>query len=386
MHYTLTRFTHFIFAVAFFLFVFTGDGYSQQAAPTAIPPADHIVIVIMENHGYAQIIGASSAPHINAIANDDHSALFTQSFAIEHPSQPNYLDLFAGCNQGVTDDSKPTAIPFTTDNLGRQLIDAGKTFITYSEDLPSVGYNGSSSGAYARKHNPAANWMGTGTNQIPTTTNQPFTAFPTDFTTLPTVCVVVPNQNNDMHNGGDPTSIINGDNWVYNNLNNYLQWTKTHNSLLILTFDEDDASANNHIVTIFAGQIIRPGKYSETINHYTILRTIEEMYGLRYVCNASAATAITDVWSDPAGVIKNEFIAKDISISPNPTTGIVIVQNQSKNITHLSISNILGQKMLDVVNTNQQEFTLDLTKFPAGTYIARFVTSSGVVSKKIIRE
>ena len=75
-----------------------------------------------------------------------------------------------------------------------------------------------------------------------------------------------------------------------------------------------------------------------------------------------------------------------IDLFPNPSTGLVTAVDLSGNITHLSISNILGEKLLDVGNINASKYTLDLSKFPAGTYIARFVTSSGVVSKKIIRE
>jgi hypothetical protein len=266
---------------------------SLQEASVVVPRPDHTVIVILENHGYPQIIGSSSAPYINSLAAGTNSTLCTQSFGIGHPSQPNYLELYSGSNQGVTDDNMPVNQPFTSPNLGMQLINAGFGYKTYSENLPSVGYNGATSGAYARKHNPAANWMGTGTNQIPTTTNQPFTAFPTDFTKLPTVSSVVPNQNNDMHNG----SISTGDTWVKNHLDSYVQWAKTHNSLLILTFDEDNGGYNNHIATIFAGQMVNAGQYTSHIDHYNVLKTIEDMYILAYAGNAATSTTITGIWN-----------------------------------------------------------------------------------------
>src|SRR5438132_14344906 len=107
-----------------------GSGLAQT-----VPKFDHVVIVIEENHAFQQIIGSSSAPYINSLTNQ--GVLFTKSFAIEHPSEPNYLDLFSGSNQGVTDDSCPHT--FTTANLGAQLIAAGFTFIGFSEDLPSTG-------------------------------------------------------------------------------------------------------------------------------------------------------------------------------------------------------------------------------------------------------
>jgi hypothetical protein len=265
---------------------------SEQKATSSLPKPDHIVIAVEENHGYSQIIGSSSAPYINALATNSYSANFTNSFAISHPSQPNYLDFYSGSNQGVTNDNIPTNQPFTTPNLGKQLINAAKSYSTYSESLPFAGYDGATSGAYARKHNSAANWMGTKTNQIPTTTNQPFTSFPTDYTKLPTVSFVVPNQNNDMHNG----SISTGDTWIKNHLDKYIQWAKTHNSLFILTFDEDDKNHGNHIVTIFCGSMVKGGQYSIKINHYSVLRTIENMYGLSYAGNAANATTISTCW------------------------------------------------------------------------------------------
>lgn len=91
---------------------------------TALPKPDHIVIAIEENHGYSQIIGSSSAPYINALSKDAYSANFTKSYAITHPSQPNYLDFYSGSNQGVTNDNNPPNDPFITPNLGRQLINS----------------------------------------------------------------------------------------------------------------------------------------------------------------------------------------------------------------------------------------------------------------------
>jgi hypothetical protein len=258
----------------------------------AIPKPDHIVVVILENHDYSQIIGSYEAPYINSLTKDSFSVLFTRSYIIEHPSQPNYLDLYSGYNQEVSDDSHPWNEPFTTPNLGRQLIDAGKSFATYSEDLPVMGFNGDGYGYYVRKHNPSANWMGKGKNQIPETTNQPFTAFPDDYNKLPTVSLVVPNQKNDMHDG----SIRTGDDWVKNHLDGYVQWARTHNSLFILTFDEDDYGTRGHIVTIFSGPMVKSGENKMTINHFNVLRTIEWMYGLPYAGKAAKVKTIENCW------------------------------------------------------------------------------------------
>jgi hypothetical protein len=180
-------------------------------AANGVPRPDHVVIVMFENTAQTSIIGNSQAPYFNQLATT--GANFTNSFAIEHPSEPNYLDLFSGSNQGVTDDSCPHT--FSTPNEGAQLIAAGLTFTGYSEDLPSAGSTVCASGLYARKHNPWVNF-----SNVPATANQPFSAFPTDLTQLPTVSWVVPNLCDDIHD----CSIATGDAWLKAHLDSYVQW------------------------------------------------------------------------------------------------------------------------------------------------------------------
>lgn len=267
-----------------------------------IPSPDHIVVVIEENHAYDQIIGSSAAPYINSLVADTLSALFTNSFGITHPSQPNYLWLFSGDNQGVTDDNPPADTPFTTLNIGAELLNTGKTFAGYSEDLPYAGYQGSSSGAYARKHNPWVNWQDGSINGIPWNLNEPLTSFPNDYNTLPIVSFVVPNQNHDMHNGSDPARITAGDSWLQNHMDGYIQWAKTHNSLVILTFDEDDTNNSNWILTLFIGEMVKDGEFNQSINHLNILRTLEDMYGLSYAGSSGDSSAISDCWRNAVPV------------------------------------------------------------------------------------
>ncbi|WP_181442307.1 alkaline phosphatase family protein [Streptomyces tateyamensis] len=254
-------------------------------AAAGVPRPDHVVLVIFENTSESSIIGNSQAPYFNQLATS--GANFTDSHAIEHPSEPNYLDLFSGSNQGVTDDSCPHT--FSTDNEGAQLIAKGLTFKGYSEDLPSAGSTACTSGKYARKHNPWVNF-----SNVPTADNQPFSAFPTDFTQLPTVSWVVPNLCNDIHD----CSISTGDTWFRTHLDAYAQWAKTHNSLLITTFDEDDSSTSaNQITTLFNGQSVKTGTYGEHLDHFGVLRTIEDMYGLPYAGSAAQAAPVTDAWT-----------------------------------------------------------------------------------------
>jgi phosphatidylinositol-3-phosphatase len=359
----------------------TGIAISQ----TTLPKPDHIVIAILENHSYSQIIGSPAAPFINSLVNDSLSALFTESYAITHPSQPNYLVLYSGSTQGVTDDLVPSGNPFTTANLGRQLIDSGKTFITYSEDLPEVGYNGANSGHYARKHNPAANWMGTGTNQVSVTTNQPLTAFPSgDYTLLPTVSYVVPNQVNDMHNGTDPTRITTCDEWISVNLGSYIQWAKANNGLFILTFDEDHGSSVNHILTIFTGQMVQTGYYSTKINHYAVLNTIENMYGLPYLGDSLTHTIITNCWKGNSFTsVSTGRISNDI-LYPNPNNGLFFVELSNYQDATAEIYNSNGQ-LIQINPLESSNTAINTDGLVSGFYLVKIKSREGVTLSKFIK-
>jgi hypothetical protein len=311
--------------IALPLFLALGCMTAVGQIPGVTPP-DHIVVVMEENHSFSEIIGSSQAPFINSLAQQ--GALFTQSFAIEHPSEPNYLDIFSGANQGVTDDSCPHT--FSVENLGSELIAAGHTFTGFSEGLPSAGSTVCTSGEYARKHSPWVNF-----SNLPTSTNQPFTSFPTDFTTLPTVSFVTPNLLDDMHDG----TIAQGDTWLQQNMNAYIQFAQTHNSLFIITWDEDDSSMTNQIPTIFLGPMVKQGQFSEHITHFNVLRTIEDLYGLTHAGAAANATPITDVWQAVTPTFTLAASPQSVSVTQGSTAASTITTtvgggfNSSVNLT-----------------------------------------------------
>ena len=271
-------------------------------AADQIPLFDHVLIVIEENHAYGQVIGSANAPYINSLAAG--GALMTQSFALTHPSQPNYIALFSGSTQGVTTDGVYPHSQFTAPNLGEKLLAAGLGFGGYSETMPSVGFDGASAGTapatYKRKHNPWVNWQDPAdplpANKLPAAVNMPYAGYFPDasaYDSLPTLSFVIPNQLDDMHDG----TVAQGDTWLQTNLSAYADWCGSHNSLLIVTFDEDNGSAGNHIATIFYGAAIVPGQYAQTINHYNVLRTLEDMYGLPHDAGSVGALPITDIWA-----------------------------------------------------------------------------------------
>ncbi|HWX27924.1 MAG TPA: alkaline phosphatase family protein [Steroidobacteraceae bacterium] len=332
-----------------------GDSGNEQDADHGMRKRqpDHIVVVIEENHDADQIIGSSNAPYINGTLVKD-GLYYSNAHGTDHPSQPNYLELFSGANPGVQGVNSPlqqhypagtestpaaqyalahgddynTGQPFSVPNLGAELLAAGKSFAGYSEDLPLVGFTSVDNGtsgingnrSYVEKHNPWAQFQGSGPNQLPADTNQPFTAFQSisDFSKLPTVSFVVPNEYNDMHdtvskNGlyADPSTpgfdkfgapvngdstIQNGDTWLKNNLEAYRQWATTHDSLLVTVWDENDYDFTdpNNIPMIVDGdpRLVQPGVNSSYVNHFDLLNTLEGYYGLAPTGKAATADGL----------------------------------------------------------------------------------------------
>lgn len=333
---------------------------------------DHIVIVVEENHDADQVIGNANAPYINETLLGN-GLYYSNAHGTDHPSQPNYLEMFAGTNPGAQGVNSPlqqhyqpgnestpagqyalnhgddynTGQPFSAANLGAELLASGKTFAGYSEDLPTVGFTGEQADgingnrSYVEKHNPWAQFQGTGPHELPADTNQPFTTFQntTDFSKLPTVSFVVPNEYNDMHDtvsntglyadptqgkdaNGDPldmngnpvnddATIQNGDTWLSNNIEAYRDWATTHNSILITVWDENDYdfSNPNDIPMIINGdpRLVQSGVNDSYVNHFDLLKTLESTYGLDLTGAAVTAdglrtNAAGQLLADPASL------------------------------------------------------------------------------------
>jgi hypothetical protein len=265
--------------------VVVGVAVQQAPAAPAIPRYDHVVVAVFENQNYGSVIGSRSAPTFNRLAAQ--GALLTRSYGVTHPSQPNYLALFSGSQQGITNDNCPVNLTGKA-NLASDLRAHGRTFKGYAESLPSTGYAGCSSGNYVRKHAPWADFR-----NVPKSVQVPFSQFPKDFTKLPTVSFVIPNMCSDMHD----CSVATGDRWVRNNLMAYAQWAKSHNSLLVLTFDEDNFTSVNKIATVLVGQHVKVGKFTARTDQYNLLSTLTDMYALTPLNKAATAAPLTAVFT-----------------------------------------------------------------------------------------
>ena len=200
-----------------------------------------------------------------------------------------------------------------------------------------------------------------------------------------------------MHSG----SIEMGDTWLQNNLDDYIEWCKTNNSLFICTFDEDDSSANNRIPTFFTGEGVKAGEYSEPINHFSVLRTIEEMYNLPYSGNADTATTILGCWKGRGSVTTNTTEPQIHNSSQTifevfptliiTTARISFAIPKTERVT-IEILNEGGVRMTVLKNEVCAKGNYSFLFSPknilhsSGIYLLRLLTEDGVMTEKFIYE
>src|SRR2546422_655211 len=223
----------------------TSEGKTGTAAVTVtasgggIAPFGHVFVVTEENHDYASVIGSASMPYLNGLAQQ--YGLATQYYANTHPSIGNYFMLTTG--QIITNNDSYSTI-VTVDNVVRRLLAGGKTWKSYAEDLPAVGYTGGDVGNYARKHNVFALLSDVVNDSSQRNRLVPFTQFATDLAngTLPDFSNIVPNLCNDAHD----CSLSTADTWLGNNIAPLLaSQTFQQDGLLIILFDEAGSDNTN---------------------------------------------------------------------------------------------------------------------------------------------
>lgn len=276
------------------VFIFTNCNKSTRHTPPIIDTVvtlthpDHIIFIWFENKNYDSIVSSLHAPYINSLISG--GTLFTNMFALTHPSYPNYVDFFSGDPNGITTDQCVSTSTLNTPNLYTQLNAKGRSFAWYSEDLPSQGSNICRAGDYVEKHNPTTIFA-----NVPGEANKPFSAFPSDFSKLENVVCISPNMMNDMHDG----SITQGDDWLKNNLSSLIEWCKTHNSVFVVYFDENDRTGLNQIPVVAVGQHVKVNyKEAGLYDHYSWTKTICDMFSASttFTSNLQSAKTINGCW------------------------------------------------------------------------------------------
>lgn len=276
-------------------------GAPPQGIPisASMPAMDHVFLVVLENHSFSAVIGSSSMPYLNSLANQH--ALATNYFANLHPSIPNYFMLTVGLPETIDDNFAGVV---SDDNIVRALTAAGGTWKAYVESLPSTGYTGGDvTPLYLKHHNPFSYLSDVLNSNTQAANMVDFSQLGADLNagTLPKFGFIVPNPQHDAHDcpGGAPVCadsdmLAAADTWLKSNIDPLINSPKFGNSVVIITFDEsvqtDIMNGGGQVATVLVGPHVKTGYRSTTFyQHQSTLRVILDLLKVNGLPNAAAA-------------------------------------------------------------------------------------------------
>jgi phosphatidylinositol-3-phosphatase len=273
-----------------------------------VPKSNHVVIVLEENHSYSSVVGSSAMPYFNSLASQN--VLATQYYANTHPSIGNYLELTAG--QIITNNDGYTAT-ISADNIVRHMLVAAKSWKSYAQSLPSVGYTGGDVYPYIRHHNPLSYFSDVVNSSVQRLNLVPFTHFATDLNNnqLPNFSFIAPDQHNNAHDCpagmstcSDAQKLAAADAFLKANIAPLLSNPAfQQDGILIILFDEsfstDTAHGGGHVAALMLGPNVKKGYKSTTLyQHQNLLRTIMDALGINtYPAAAATAGDMSDVFT-----------------------------------------------------------------------------------------
>jgi phosphatidylinositol-3-phosphatase len=288
-----------LLAIASAAVILGGCGSARPGRALAAGPAvalspsrsSHVVVILMENEEAGDVIDSRSAPYINSLAR--RYGVATRSFAVAHPSLPNYVALTSGATHGIASDC--TSCHVNTRNIVDQLEAAHLSWRAYLEDQPRACFTGATSAGYAKKHNPFIYYDDVAREPSRCRRLVGFGELSADLRAgrLPTFVWITPNLCDDGHDCG----VAGADRFLSRTVPLVLREIGPH-GFLVLTWDEgtsDDgccagAAAGGQIATIVAGPDVRPHAVdAQAVDHYGVLDTIEQALGLPPLARAANA-------------------------------------------------------------------------------------------------
>jgi hypothetical protein len=243
--------------------------------------SSHVVVIVMENKEAGAVLDARAAPYLAAL--NRRYGVATASYAVTHPSLPNYLALTSGSTQGVTSDC--TSCHVAARNLADQLDARGIGWRAYLEGVPGPCFTGAGAGAYARKHNPFIYYDDIARSPSRCRRLVGFGALATDLRrgTLPPFVWITPNLCDDTHD----CAVGAGDRFLARTVPPLLHELGPR-GMLVITWDEGSSdagccgrAAGGRVATVVAGPGVRRGaRETRPLDSYGILRTIEDAFAL----------------------------------------------------------------------------------------------------------
>jgi hypothetical protein len=264
----------------------SADGGARTSRAADAAAGSHVVVIVMENKEYGQVIGSRSSPYVNSLARRYASA--TRFYGVRHPSLPNYLALTAGSTLGVHSDC--TGCQQGATSIVDQLEDGGISWKAYMQGMPSACFKGASAGGvYAKRHNPFMYYRRVAGDPQRCAKVVPARRLTSDLRagTLPTFAWLSPGLCADTHD----CSVAQGDRYLKRTVPPLLK-ALGPSGFLVLTWDEGTSNARGggRIPTIVAGPQVRRGaRLATTFTHYSTLATIEDALALPRLANAAHA-------------------------------------------------------------------------------------------------
>ena len=274
----------------------TAQPSATPSPTTGVPAFTNVWIIVLENRDYTRVVGADDLPYINGLI--DRYGLAESYFGVGRPSQPNYLAFFSGSTHGVTDNANhdidaPTVVD--------QIEASGRTWREYAENVPSGCFKGGRAldgrdgpGEYRRKHAPAISFTSISSDPARCAFIEDFTAFrpgDADF------ALIIPNE---CHNAHD-CPLRQADAWLAEFVPAIIESDAFRSGgALFITFDEDagDDPGGGHVATIVVSPLVAAGTRSSIrYDHYSLLRTIEDAWGLDCLAKACDAEPMADFFT-----------------------------------------------------------------------------------------
>ncbi len=268
--------------------------FVSTTTPSGVPNFSHVYIIVMENKEYSSVIGNASAPYLNCLAAS--YGLATNYTGVTHPSEPNYIALFSGAIQGVIDDG---VYNLSQQNVADQLEAMGKTWKVYAQNYPlncslattATGGEDDPVGNYARKHNPAISFTNISGNPSRCANITDLTHFDpaaADYS------LIVPNMCNDTHD----CAISVGDNFLKGFVPKILNSSAWNTGgVLFIIYDEGSTNTGGGGVVataVISNYALRGKTSAVSHNHYSLLKTVEDAWGLPCLINSCAANNLTE--------------------------------------------------------------------------------------------
>lgn len=266
------------------------QGQAQVSAAAGVPRFSHVLVIVIENKEFPEVVGNSAMPNFNRWAGQ--YALLTGYHGVTHPSLPNYLALIGGDFFGIQADCTDCAVDGPS--LPALLQASGRTWKAYLEGLPKPGFIGASSGRYRKKHNPFVYFRALLNEPDRLKQNTvPLSALRADLAQgrLPDFAFIMP----DICNSAHDCSLDITDAWLGKTVGAILgSPAYDASTLLVLTFDEGEtnlgccgspaAAGGGRIATVLISPLVKPGYRDPTpYSHYSLLRTILVAWGLELI-------------------------------------------------------------------------------------------------------